>query len=128
MSFIGATGLNTFVEEIENTSNYATRISLDTSNYTSNVNFNSSNYRSNVSLDSSNYTSNVSLDSSNYTNNIRLNASNYTGRIEEELSDRIGYPASLFSLRLTPSGVYAPLKAQELEIASTGEIVGLQQQ
>jgi len=29
MSFIGATGLNAFDEEIENTSNYATRISLD---------------------------------------------------------------------------------------------------
>ena len=84
MSFIGATGLNTFVEEIENTSNYATRISLDSSNYTSNVNFNSSNY-----------TGNVSLNSSNYTDNVRLNSSNYTTRIEEELSDRVGHPASL---------------------------------
>jgi len=40
MSFIGTTGLNTFDEEIENTSNYVTRISLDSSNYildTSNV-------------------------------------------------------------------------------------------
>jgi len=40
MSFIGATGLNTFDEEIENTSNYATRIILDSSNYildTSNI-------------------------------------------------------------------------------------------
>jgi len=93
MSFIGATGLNTFDEEIENTSNYATRISLDSSNYTSNVSFNSS----------------------NCTGNVSLNSSNYTERIELELSDRIGFPASLFPLTL-PSGVYMPMKAQELEI------------
>jgi len=41
MSFIGATRLNTFDEEIENTSNYVTRISLDSSNYTSNVSLDS---------------------------------------------------------------------------------------
>ena len=33
MPFIGATGSNTFDEEIENTSNYITRTSFDTSNY-----------------------------------------------------------------------------------------------
>ena len=104
MSFIGATGLNTFDEEIENTSNYATRISLNSSNYTSNVNFNSSNY-----------TNNVNFNSSNYTSNVNFNSSNYTGKINEELSDRIGFPASLFPIVL-PSGVYIPIKAQEVEI------------
>jgi len=111
MSFIGATGLNTFDEEIENTSNYATRISLD-----------SSNYISNVSLDSSNYTSNVSLDSSNYTSNVNFNSSNYTSRIETELSDRIGYPFSIIPPRFS-SGIYTPLKAQELQLAETDTLV-----
>jgi len=100
MSFIGATGLNTFDEEIQNTSNYATRIA-----------FNSSNYTSNVSLDSSSYTSNVSLYSSNY-----------TGRINKELSDRIGFPASLFPPSF-PSRVYVPIKSQELEIAQVSQLV-----
>jgi len=100
MSFIGATGLNTFDEEIENTSNYASRISLDSSNYTSNVNFNSSNYTGSVSY-----------------------FSNCTGRIEEELGDRIESPASLLPFVL-PSGVYIPIKAQELEIAQVAQLVG----
>ena len=80
MSFIGATGLNTFDEEIQNTSNY-----------TSNVNFNSSNYTSNQNINSSNYTSNVNFNSSNYTSNVSLDSSNYTGRINNELIDRIGF-------------------------------------
>jgi len=33
MSFIGATGFNAFDEEIHNTSNYVSRISLESSNY-----------------------------------------------------------------------------------------------
>jgi hypothetical protein len=121
MSFIGATGLNTFDEEIENTSNYATRISLDSSNYTSNVNFNSSNYTSNLYINSS---SNISLDSSNYTSNISLDSSNYTGRINNELSDRIGFPAALFPFQL-PTGVYYPLKQQEVILGEVGNVVGL---
>jgi len=113
MSFIGATGLNTFDEEIQNTSNYTSNVNSNSSNYTSNVNFNSSNYTSNVSLYSSNYTSNVSLDSSNY-----------TGRINNELSDRIGFPAALFPFQL-PTGVYYPLKQQEVILGEVGNVVGL---
>jgi len=113
MSFIGAIGLNTFDEEIENTSNFVTRISLDSSNYASTVNFNSSNYASNVNFNSSNYTGNVNL-----------NSSNYSGRINEELSNRIGFPASLFPFTV-PSGVYFPIKAQELEIAEVSQVVGV---
>jgi len=91
MSSIGATGLNAFDEEIENTSNYVTQISLDSSNYTSNVNFNSS---------------------------------NYTDRMNEDLSDRIEFPASLILFVLS-SGVYIPIKAQELEIGQVSQLVGV---
>jgi hypothetical protein len=113
MSFIGATGLNTFDEEIENTSNYTTRISLDSSNYTSNVNFNSSNY-----------TSNVNINNISYTGNVNINSSNYTERINNELSDRIGFPAALFPFQL-PTGVYYPLKQQEVILGEVGNVVGL---
>ena len=75
-------------------------------------------------FNSSNKTSNVSLDSSNYTSNVNVNSSNYTTIIKEELSDRIGFPASLFPVTL-PSGVYIPIKAQEIEIAEVGRVVGL---
>jgi len=76
-----------------------------------------------ISLDSSNYTSNVNFNSSNYTNNVNFNSSNYTSRIEGELSDRIGYPFSIIPPRLT-SGVYVPLKAQELQLTETNTVVG----
>jgi len=46
-----------------------------------------------------------------------------SGKINGELSDRIGFPASLYPLVL-PSGVYIPIKAQELEIAEVAQIVG----
>jgi len=129
MSFIGATGLNTFHEEIENTSNYATRISLDSSNYTSNVNFNlsndTSNYTSNQNINSSNYIKNVNINNISYTGNVNINSSNYTERINNDLSDRIGFPALLFPVTL-PSGVYVPLKAQEVILSTLGELVGAQ--
>jgi len=124
MSFIGATCSNAFDEEIQNTSNYATWISLDSSNYTDLVSLDSSNYTSNVSLDSSNYTDSLSLDSSNYTDSVSLHFSNYTERIEEESSDRIGFPASLFPFTVQP-GVYIRIKTQELEFAQVSQLVGL---
>ena len=65
----------------------------------------------------------MTFNSSNYTSNVSLDSSNYTGKINGELSDRIGFPASLYPLVL-PSGVYIPIKAQELEIAEVAQIVG----
>ena len=102
MSFIGATGLNTFDDEIENTSNYITRTSFDTSNYI----VNTSNIITNHILDTSNIlsnyilndTSNFIIDTSNIVSNHILDTSNYTIRIEGELSDRIGYPAQAFPM------------------------------
>jgi len=134
MSFIGATGLNTFDDEIENTSNYITRTSFDTSNYI----VNTSNLISNHILDTSNYildtsniltnyflndTSNFIIETSNIVSNHILNTSNYTTRIEGQLSDRIGYPAPLFPLE-QPTGVYFPLKTQELLLADAGRVLG----
>ena len=131
MSFIGALGYNTFDKEIDdviiNTSNHI----LDTSNVISNHILDTSNVMSNHILDTSNYildTSNIIsnnfLDTSNYTSNVNLNTSNYTGRINQELSDRIGYPASVFPFEL-PTGVYFPLKQQEIILGDVGKVVGL---
>ena len=111
MSFIGALGYNTFDKEIDevviNTSNHI----LDTSNIISNHILDTSNIISNHILDTSNIISNHILDTSNYildTSNIIDNyisdTSNYTTRIEEELRDRIGYPAQAFPID-QPTGV-----------------------
>ena len=111
MSFIGALGYKTFDEEIDevimNTSNHIliksdiiSNCILDTSNYI----FDTSNIISNHILDTSNVISDYILNTSNVISNHILETSNYTTRIEEELSDRIGYPALLFPLEL-PSGV-----------------------
>jgi len=149
MSFIGALGNNnesggnnTFnfndlkirIVDID-TSNYALYLDSDSSNYTNEVGFNSSNYTDYIDNYSSNYTEEIGFNSSNYTNVIGFNSSNYTDyidnyssnyteRINQELSDRIGFPASLFPVEL-PSGVYIQLKLQELKIAQVTQVVGV---
>jgi len=131
MSFIGALGCNTFDKEIDEviintsdhiliTSNIISNHILDTNNYI----FDTSNMISNHMCDTSNVTSDYFLDTSYVISNHILDTSNYTARIEEELSDRIGYQASLYPFEL-PTGVYFPLKTQELEIAEVGRVVGL---
>ena len=67
---------------------------------------------------------NIFLDTSNFLSSNILDTSNYTTRIEGELSDRIGYPASLYPVEL-PTGVYVPLKTQEILTADVGRVVGL---
>jgi len=79
---------------------------------------------SNHILIKSDIISNYILDTSNVISNHILDTSNYTTRIEEELCDRIGYPASLFPIEL-PTGVCIPIKAQEVEIAEVGRVVAL---
>jgi len=150
MSFIGALGNNnesgggnnTFnfndlkirIVDID-TSNYALYLDTNSSNYTDEISFNSSNYTDVIGLNSSNYTDVIGLNSSNYTDVIGFNSSNYTDvidnyssnyteRINQELSDRIGFPAPLFPVEI-PTGVYFPLKQQELIIADVGRVVGL---
>jgi len=54
---------------------------------------------------------------------IDIYSSNYTKRINEELSNRIGFPALLYPFEL-PTGVYIPLKAREIEIAEVAQVVG----
>ena len=105
MSFIGALGYNTFDKEIDdvitNTSNHI----LDTSNIITNYILDTRNIITSNILD----TSNCILDTSNIIGNHILDTSNYTTRIEEELSDRIGFPANAFPID-QPTGVYFPLK------------------
>jgi len=107
-----------------NSINYTDEIGLNSSNYTDEIGLNSSNYTDVIGLNSSNYTDEIGFNSSNYTDVIDNYSSNYTERINQELSDRIGFSAPLFPAEL-PSGVYIPLKAQELEIAAVSQIVGL---
>jgi hypothetical protein len=137
MSFIGALGNNTDdnnynfnfndlkirIVDID-TSNYARFLDSNSSNYTEEIGLNSSNYTDVIGIHSSNYTDVISFNSSNYTDVVDNYSSNYTERINQELSDRIGYPAPLFPVEI-PTGVYFPLKQQELIIADVGRIVGL---
>jgi len=137
MSFIGALGNNTDdnnynfnfndlkirIVDID-TSNYARFLGFNSSNYTDEIGLNSSNYTNEIGIHSSNYTDVIGFNSSNYTDVIDNYSSNYTERINQELSDRIGYPAPLFPVEI-PTGVYFPLKQQELIIADVGRIVGL---
>ena len=111
-------------QEIDNVTTNTSNHILDTSNIISNHILDTSNIISNDILDTSNIIDNHILDTSNIIGNHNLDTSNYTTRIEEELSDRIGYPASLNPFEL-PSGVYIPIKAQEIEIAEVGRVVGL---
>jgi len=137
MSFIGALGNNTDDNNYNfnfndikirivdvDTSNYARFLDYNSSNYTDEIAFGDSNYTDVIGLNSSNYTDVIGLNSSNYTDVIDIYSSNYTKRINEELSDRIGFPASLFPVEL-PTGVYIPIKVQELEIAEVAQVVGL---
>jgi len=138
MSFIGALGNNnesggnnTFnfndlkirIVDID-TSNYARFLGFNSSNYTDEIGIHSSNYTDEIGIHSSNYTDVIGFNSSNYTDVVDNYSSNYTERINQELSDRIGYPAPLFPVEI-PTGVYFPLKQQELIIADVGRIVGL---
>jgi len=107
-----------------NSSNYTDVIGINSSNYTDVIGLNSSNYTDVISFNSSNYTDVIGFNSSNYTDVIDNYSSNYTERINQELSDRIGFSAPLFPAEL-PSGVYIPLKAQELEIAGVSQLVGV---
>jgi hypothetical protein len=147
MSFIGALGNNTDdnnynfnfndlkirIVDID-TSNYAKFLDFNSSNYTEEIGLNSSNYTDVIGLNSSNYTDVIGFNSSNYTDVIGFNSSNYTDvidnyssnyteRINQELSDRIGFPAPLFPLEI-PTGVYFPLKQQEVILGEVGTVVG----
>ena len=136
MSFIGALGNNTDDNNFNfnfndinirivniDTSNNARFLDSNSSNYTNKIVLNSSNYTDKIGFNSSNYSDYIGLNSSNYTDVIDSYSSNYTKRINEELSDRIGFPAIAYPLDL-PSGVYIPLKAQELILANVSELVG----
>jgi hypothetical protein len=107
-----------------NSSNYTDVIGINSSNYTDVIGLNSSNYTDVIGFNSSNYTDLIGFNSSNYTDVINNYSSNYTERINQELSDRIGFPAPLFPIEI-PTGIYFPLKEQELIIADVGRVVGL---